>query len=212
MEIKVIFLDIDGVLWTVAGDQLAQKLKIRHGDHRELDPTRVILLERIIQRHPELRVVVSSTWRLGRSIEELAEILGPVIGPRIIGKTVSMRDKNHRSVQRSREILHWLKNTTEKVTDYIVLDDDADMQGVASRWWKCDCYDGMSARTAFALEEYLKSDTNSFYARKKRLTNWFKWFTIIVKYHCYYQWSRPIQWRIRGWLQSLEKRRKGNTN
>lgn len=212
MEIKVIFLDIDGVLWTVAGDQLAQKNNIRHGDHRELDPTRVILLERIIERHPELRVVVSSTWRLGRSIEELTEILGPIIGPRIIGKTPSLRTKEQWSVQRSREIQYWLKHTTEKVTDYIILDDDADMQGEASHWWKCDCYDGMSARTAFAIEHYLKQDVNSFYSRKKRLTNWFEWFTIIVKYHCYRRWAWKVQWRMKEWLRCLREKRNQNTN
>ena len=205
--IRVIFLDIDGVLWTVAGDQLAQKNKIRHPDHRELDPTRVILLENLINYYPDLRVVVSSTWRLGRSIPELQKILGPVIGPRIIGKTISMRAKDNRSVQRGREIQHWLDNTTEKVTDYIILDDDADMQGVAAHWFKCNAYDGMSFLTYARINEYLKSDTNSFHARRVRLTNWLEWFSIIVKYHCYRRWAWQIEWRVKEWLRSLRKKR-----
>lgn len=209
---RVIFLDIDGVLWTVGGDMLSQKLKIKHPDHRELDPTRVVLLEELLSRYTDVKVVVSSTWRLGRTIKELQEILGPIIGPRIIGKTVSLRGKDNRSEQRGREITHWLKNTTEKVTDVIILDDDADMIGVAQYWWKCNAYDGMSFLTYADLNQYLQRDPNSFYSKRKRLTNWLQWATIIVKYHCYRKWAWSLKWRVQEWWRSYAKRRSENTS
>lgn len=140
---KLIFLDIDGVL-------NSEKFFRRRGEPdfdlgneppyplSEFDPKSVGLLNKIINE-TNASIVVSSAWRIGRSIEELKELFDSVgIEGNIIGKTSSNlpRSKYGETV-RGDEIKLWLSifeksfNTenfkNEGTVSYVILDDDNDM-------------------------------------------------------------------------------------
>lgn len=133
---KILFLDFDGVL---NHEQFYVK---RHeadfkgyGEHpiREFDFNSVKVLNYIIEQ-TNAKVVISSTWRIGKSIEELQEILNSVgFKGEIIGKTPNLRSVGD-FVYRGNEILKWIKDNEEMIgqpyhefENYVILDDDSDM-------------------------------------------------------------------------------------
>lgn len=131
---KIIFLDIDGVL---NHEQFYVK---RHeddfkgyGEHPacEFDFKCIAVLNHIIDS-TGAKVVVSSTWRLGRTIEELQSVLDSVgFKGEVIAKTANLR---HEECLRGNEILKWTKDNKELIgqeyhefENYVILDDDSDM-------------------------------------------------------------------------------------
>lgn len=80
-------------------------------------------VEELCRRVPDLKIVVSSTWRLGETVEGLQKILAPakVVANAIIDKTPAFKEG-----PRGNEIQDWL-NRNPQVTHYVILDDDADM-------------------------------------------------------------------------------------
>ena len=136
---KVLFLDFDGVLnshqsctfWHNKRDQSKwenemysswQGTLFEYLAH-EFCPIALSNMEELMRRVPDLQVVVSSTWRLGNSVEDLKKILAPakLITERIIDKTPAFRD-----LDRGHEIQDWLDKHPE-VTNYVIVDDDRDM-------------------------------------------------------------------------------------
>ncbi len=111
MTRRVIFLDIDGVLAPI-------RRWDRYGD---LDPACVHVLNQIVAGGGA-DVVVSSTWRYGKSAAELQEILDAqgFIG-RVLGKTPT----GGPGADRGEEIAGWL--AAHAVSGYVIIDDHADM-------------------------------------------------------------------------------------
>lgn len=128
---KVLFLDIDGVLnsadWYHRRDPEVRKLKDSPSNCAlaEIDPAAAARLQRIIDA-TGCRIVVSSSWRLGYSLTWLTAMLrkggivAPVIGATPVGDTG----------ERSDEIERWL-SWVPGVEAYVILDDgsDAEMPG-----------------------------------------------------------------------------------
>lgn len=150
---KVIFLDIDGVL----NSQLwySKRRNFNTGEVNdkypfyEFDPDAVIQLNRII-KETNSKMVISSTWRKNRTLEELQELLNYVgVEGEVIGKTnvlsLYSRGEYVGSAERGNEIelylndigkfqrINWSKEEQQKYIDkaiiknYIILDDDSDM-------------------------------------------------------------------------------------
>lgn len=129
---KVIFLDVDGVL-------NSEKFYRKRGapDYRfedepeyplcEFDPEAVELLNKIIEE-TGAKIVVSSTWRIGRTVGELIRLFREVgIEGYVIDRTGVLRDrKEYEKVVRGTEIKTWLDQFPE-VESYIIIDDDNDM-------------------------------------------------------------------------------------
>jgi hypothetical protein len=67
----VLFLDVDGVLHPHQRESL------------ELLP----LLETFLRHQPEIHVVISSTWRMQRSLEDLQELFSEDLRERVVGVT-----------------------------------------------------------------------------------------------------------------------------
>lgn len=148
---KIIFLDFDGVLnshnWCKVRSTIIDSHSIfAQYPFYEIDPTAIINLNRIISE-TGAKVVISSTWRLGRTPEQLMDILKPCgfVGE-IIDCTPHMRFHKayDDSVPRGCEIKGWLSakgfnripwskqqqlEVIEKaqVKNYVILDDDIDM-------------------------------------------------------------------------------------
>lgn len=128
---KVIFLDIDGVLNSVDSmvaffKWMPKGTRIQMEDR--LDSVSIGLLRRVCIK-TDAKIVISSTWRMGRTIEDFVDIFArhgwdnfPIIGMTPIGckiAEITFRTRGH-------EIQDWLTHHPE-VTEYIIIDDDSDM-------------------------------------------------------------------------------------
>ena len=129
MYSRILFLDFDGVLNSEQSAHWCHKRGVENGGfsprNPEFCPYSVNNLEYILKEYPDLKIVVSSAWRLGRTVEELQELLfkyANVPKDRVIDKTKTLRNF---SDDRGYEIQDWLdRNPTEK---FCIVDDDSDM-------------------------------------------------------------------------------------
>lgn len=112
---KLIFLDIDGVMNTCHYN-LFQHDKGLEG-LENLCPIAMLTLNKIIEL-TGAKVVISSTWRLSKTIEELQDILDNdgFLGE-VVGKTPNIGFS-----KRGKEIYHHI--THQKCTGFVVLEDD----------------------------------------------------------------------------------------
>jgi HAD domain in Swiss Army Knife RNA repair proteins len=146
---KIIFLDFDGVLnsndWYVRRQETHDMDAVNNNyPFSEFDPDTVNRLNTIITL-TGAKVVVSSSWRHNKSIEELQSILNQVgfVG-HVIDKTSCFGGVDGYSIPRGCEIeawldkkgfqrINWSKEEQQKYIDksivknYIILDDDSDM-------------------------------------------------------------------------------------
>lgn len=138
---KVLFLDIDGVLNCGATFE---------GKHRcdVIDRDMVQEINRVIQA-TDCNVVISSSWRLAWPMGELkARLRQEGMIDRVIDKTPMLR-------RRDDEILAWLKEHPE-VTRFAVVDDDSfDLTAVADRLAHTSFETGLLAKHADRLIELL---------------------------------------------------------
>ena len=110
----MIFLDVDGVLAPI-------RQWDRYGD---LDPACVRVLNDIAARGGA-DVVVSSTWRYGRTVAQLQEILDRV---GFTGRVLDKTPVGPPGVNRGEEIAAWLAE--HEVAGYVIIDDHVDMGGL----------------------------------------------------------------------------------
>lgn len=125
---KVLFLDIDGVLNST---QHFVRVVREHGADwapgpLEFCPMAVSNLLHVLEKSPDTQIVVSSSWRIGRSVDELRAILGAVGIPpeRVLDKTAATSFNRNRG----RECAEWLEHHPQ-VQRFAIVDDDADFSG-----------------------------------------------------------------------------------
>ena len=129
---RFIFLDIDGV---ISGDEEWEYFLSDNscGFNRES----LICLEYVIDNFPEIKIIISSTWRKGQTVEQLKQLFqlrNFKYWDNIEGRTgVLCFEKNpdgYMTVPRGCEIEMWLRSNTESPTDqykYAIIDDGSDM-------------------------------------------------------------------------------------
>lgn len=128
---KIIFLDIDGVLNC---NDTYTNAEFREYPYNHFDPKLVGNLNNITQA-TGANIVISSSWRINRTFRELREILVKAgVTGKIIGQTERLHFSNwSHSVPRGCEILHWMETNKGILgnllqwRDYVILDDDIDM-------------------------------------------------------------------------------------
>ena len=111
MTRRVVFLDIDGVLAPI-------RRWDRYGD---LDPACIQVLNEIVARG-FADVVVSSTWRHGKTVAELQEILE---AEGFTGVVLDKTPTGAPGADRGEEIAAWLAE--HAVDGYVIIDDHVDM-------------------------------------------------------------------------------------
>jgi len=129
---KIIFLDIDGVL---NSDTWEKSKAFKNGEYpsNSFDPFSVQLLNNIINE-TQAKVVLTSTWRLKFTLQEMKDIFRRVgIQCQLIDFTPDLKKDNDFTL-RGNEILKWCKDNRELLgtkplnyTDFIILDDNNDM-------------------------------------------------------------------------------------
>lgn len=158
---NLIFLDIDGVL----NCQLFyEEQKEKGGSYIENQ----ICKERVgwfneLCKGCEAKVVISSTWRMGRTIEELREIFLEVGATfEIIDKTPVLRGQGY---VRGNEIQLWIEKNIEGLTGlsyfdfhtYAIIDDDSDMlYQQRNNLFLTDTYSGLTPNTCYRIKQFFK--------------------------------------------------------
>jgi hypothetical protein len=132
---KVIFLDIDGVLNTV-------NTRIECGMDN-IDPGRLALLHALVT-DTGAEVVLSSAWRTFHTIEEMNAMLGL----RLAGET--LEDPEDR---RGAEIAEWVR--TAGVDKFVILDDRDDMYPHMDRLIRTNDRTGLTAKHCKRAKELL---------------------------------------------------------
>jgi hypothetical protein len=191
---KVIFLDIDGVLnhekWYKKRQHFKGGLDQKEWSDcypfYEFDPESIDRLNKIIDQTGAV-VVVSSTWRHSRRVEDLQEILEKVgFTGKVIDTTPSINarigpESAGYTVPRGCEIDWWLKTKkfqrinwskerqlehieASEVKNYIILDDDSDMlYGQREHFVKTNWKDGLTDERMNRSIEILNSTLIDLY-------------------------------------------------
>jgi hypothetical protein len=77
--------------------------------------------------HDRFKVVISSTYRMGRTVDTLAAIFAMKgLELEVISKTRKLSTGN-RSSMRGLEIHEWLERTDNHDAPFVIIDDDSDM-------------------------------------------------------------------------------------
>lgn len=124
VPIKIIFLDIDGVLVTRESMMRKQRLN----GHCTFDEKAVTQLNRITDMTGAV-IVMSSTWRtFFKTVSDIRKLLKE---RGVTGKLID-RTKDLGGFERGKEIKHWLLNrlfneNRYDVSGIVILDDDSDM-------------------------------------------------------------------------------------
>lgn len=105
---RVLFLDFDGVLMPGPYEPIARD-----------DFFWVPVLYRALRGHDDVRIVVHSSWRYDTGIEDLRGLLGAFLGPLVIDVTPLW-------MQRYEGIVGWLRECSQPVHSYRILDDAGD--------------------------------------------------------------------------------------
>jgi hypothetical protein len=175
---KIIFLDVDGVLnyqlmWAEKrqADRYKELPKDAPKGTHDICPDKIGLLNMMIA-DTGAKVVISSSWRMGRTVEDLRELFewcgfeGEIIGktPRLWFNHDQEEDYRSTSVPRGCEIKSWLENNKgilgEKMSKlkYVIFDDDSDML-----WWQrnaffwVDPYCGLTPNIIYKATRHLNS-------------------------------------------------------
>lgn len=150
IELPVIFLDFDGVVETIYWDKTEDgivSLNAHKYRHSELNNKQAIgWLNELYSKVP-YNIVVSSTWRIGMSKEELQKLLtNSGFNPKI--KVIGVTPILHQ--QRGLEIQQWIDDNDFK-GKFIIVDDDCDMCHLMPFLIRCDSLLG------FTIYDYQKA-------------------------------------------------------
>lgn len=110
MSSLTLFLDFDGVMHA---DGCPDSELFIH----------LATFEALLEKFPEIQVVISSSWRLTQSLEQMRSRFSPAFQHRVIGVTPSIKGPHFMS--REREVLAWLEfNRPEDERDrWLAIDD-----------------------------------------------------------------------------------------
>lgn len=124
---KIIFLDIDGVLVTMKRNyEDIQNKDLREERHNYFDPAAVGLLNRLTEESGA-KIVISSSWGRVFYLEEIRKVFrnGEITGEVIDVTTTIYPGPGNREDQRGLEIQQWLDNHPQ-TSSYVIIDDRVD--------------------------------------------------------------------------------------
>ena len=146
----VVFLDFDGVVETIyweKDENGSWAYNIHKYGHDKLNNKQAIgWLNELYSKVP-YDIVVSSTWRIGMTLEQLQTLItksGFNSEIKVIGMTPILHQ------QRGLEIQKWIDDNNFK-NKFIIIDDDSDMCHLLPVLVRCDCQLG------FTIYDYQKA-------------------------------------------------------
>lgn len=119
---KIIFLDIDGVLNSRQSISYNHTLGLTFGEYDRPDPLMIANLNFII-KETDAYIVISSSWRI-RGLMYCKEMLykAGLIKNSILDITPTIYNTG-----RGNEIQKWLDNDLDDIESFVILDDNSDM-------------------------------------------------------------------------------------
>jgi len=155
--VKVLFLDIDGVLNSHSYFKSVDPHLLAHSIPERLCKENITHLNTIVRAVPCV-IVISSSWRHIHDRHEMALFLGVrgFGGAMILGQTPI-----HRSLRtRGAEIQAALDNMPEPVTGFVILDDDNDgMDDFKDNFVRTDSNVGLTSEDAEKAIRILRRET-----------------------------------------------------
>lgn len=167
---NIIFLDIDGVLncqlhysSDFYKNYIAKPDKTK-GEHYyyQICQQRIALLNELCIEI-DACIVVSSTWRLGKTADQLQAILTES------GATFKVIDITcHTGYERGTEIAKWLRDNCKKLFgieyydfyNYAIIDDDSDiLLNQREHFFQTDSYSGLTYNTCYKIKRFLTRKT-----------------------------------------------------
>lgn len=146
----IIFLDFDGVVETIYWEKAEDgswSFNIHKHSRNELNNKQAIGWLNELYKNVPYDIVVSSTWRIRMSVEELQELItnsGFNKDIKVIGKTPQLYQS------RGYEIQQWIDDNNFK-GKFIIIDDDSDMCHLLPLLVRTDCQLG------FTIYDYNKA-------------------------------------------------------
>lgn len=124
-NLKLLFLDFDGVLNSTQSSYMfwwkEHGKKTFMNDFEDLCPIACSNLNNLLEKNKDLRVVISSTWRIFYEQHIFSEKMRDIC-PEIVGRIIGMTTKVD-MVNRGEEIKLWLKEHNAENLPFIIIDD-----------------------------------------------------------------------------------------
>lgn len=150
---NIIFLDFDGVICNpetcIAEGEIA--------GFNYLDPVSCRLVKRLCEEL-NCRLVISSSWRKLYDAWAIKGILGaacPSLGNYMYlddrWKTPSLNGVPYDEHGRGKEIKQWIDTYSSEFNNFVILDDDSDMEPLMDNFVHTDAYQG------FRLKDFIKA-------------------------------------------------------
>lgn len=147
-KIRVVFLDFDGVLNSFAEDRRRTVKQTRLNNREDITFAEMWCPEEVpsknlitlVNAFPNVKVVISSTWRHQCDSAHIWECLLYAAGGRVAPISVHFTDTCTPRTDgcRGEEIDAWLMKHYDSVESFVILDDDADMEPHMSRLVQTD--------------------------------------------------------------------------
>lgn len=150
---KILFLDIDGVL----NNKHYYRANPRGS---EIDPANIENLKLILSS-TDCNVVISSSWKLSKSLDELKNIFKGfgVDANRIIDVTPNLKSRafaQNVSPTRACEIEAWVQ-ANDVDCCFCIVDDDQDLGHLRNVLFKTSFYDGLTHKLACGIIAFFES-------------------------------------------------------
>lgn len=164
---KILFLDFDGVLNSQASFILERRMRkkdptIEHGVGSTLCHICTSNLQYIIEKTPDLKIVISSSWRRGNTLDELKEILASYgVDSSIVIDVTPYTFDDIEGNYRGNDIKAWLEKHHE-VTQFVILDDDSDMEPFMSNLVQTSWNTGLTYDHVMKVIFKFKGETDEF--------------------------------------------------
>lgn len=145
---RILFLDFDGVLnngrnW---GENALPCAVCARESGRCWFDSEAVRRTNVVLARTGAKIVVSSSWRLGRTIDELRELLygHGITNESVIDSTQHPFElEPGRWSRRGHEIARWVERCGVKVESFAIVDDDADMVHLTPRLVRTDFETGL---------------------------------------------------------------------
>ena len=163
-KINILFLDIDGVLnsarffkeeyekWSLNG-------RPQEGAYKwcrdKFQKSSIKELNRIIKKVPDLKIVISSSWKNNNTLYELKEKLFKQAG--INPDLVIDMTPNLGIIHRGKEIIEWLNHNKYNIINFVILDDNTDMDELSDKLVKTTWAEGLTEKEADEIIKRLNS-------------------------------------------------------
>ena len=145
---KVIFLDIDGVLNT---DRAIKRRKNQSDDKIHFDEVALGNLKEIVLA-TQSKIVISSTWRIHRNTNNplWAAIIDNLKNIGIENEIIDVTETNEDIKSKNprwQEIKNWLeKNKSKEISSFLILDDEWSMEELNSNFVRCSPSTGIDLK------------------------------------------------------------------